>query len=193
MTRLGLVGALAVLALAACTGGSDDPVPTAPTGDGASSSPSETSAASPTSPDPSGTAGSGVDCDAVDAARAGLTDATNAELERLQIDRSDPRAFSVQVIVASQQAFEYWSAVEQAVASAGPELRADAATVVGYWEPLDAELDAIELPDGSEAAVAAATQRYVELSEQYPDEEVVPAQERLTADVDAACGQAATP
>lgn len=180
------------LAVAACTGGgAGDPATTAPTG--ATTSPGPAPTNSPVTADPPGTAGGGVDCDAVDAARNGLTDATNAELERLQIDRSDPRAFSVQVIVASQQAFEYWSAVEQAVAGAEPQLRADAATVVAYWEPLDAELDAIELPDGGEAAVAEATQQYVELSEQYPDDAVVPAQERLTAGVDAACGQAVTP
>lgn len=192
MRRLGLatlLGVVAAVALAGCTGDpgtAPSPGPTGPTG---------TAPTSETAPGPTTTTAppADVDCEALTAARERLTAATNAELERLGIDRSDPRAFSVQVIVTSQQAAEYWAAVRDAVGPGEAELRADADTVVAYWEPLDDDLDAISLPDAGEASIAEATQRYVEISEQHPDDQVVPAQERLTAGLDAACGEVVTP
>lgn len=189
MRRLGLAalpGALAAVALAGCTGDSGTAPSPGPTG----ATPTSETAPSPTT---TTAPPADVDCEALTAARDRLTDATNTELERLGIDRSDPRAFSVQVIVTSQQAAEYWAAVRDAVGPGEAELRADADAVVAYWEPLDDDLDAISLPDAGEASIAEATQRYVEISEQHPDDQVVPAQERLTAGLDAACGEVVTP
>jgi hypothetical protein len=187
---------LSVAALAlvgGCTGGDGaadaGPTPSAP----AASTPA-TSAPATTAPsgEATGTAGQ-VDCAAVEQARRDLTDTTNAELERLGVDRSDPRAFSVQVLVTSQNAAEYWTAVRDALAEDATELRAAAGTVVGYWQPLDDQLDAIEIPDGSEASLKAATDAYLEISGSNPDDEVVPAQDRLTSGVDSACGAAPAP
>lgn len=132
-----------------------------------------------------------VDCAAVDSARQELTDVTNAELARLGVDRSDPRAFPVQVLVTSQQSAEYWTAVRDAITDA--ELRATADVVVAYWQPLDAELDAIEIADGSEASLQEATRRYTEVRGSAPDDEIVQTQDRLTEGIGAACGRTAAP
>jgi hypothetical protein len=123
-------------------------------------------------------------------AQADLTDAANAELERLGIDRSDQRAFQVQLLVTSQHAAEYWTAVRDAVPASASALRQDADTVVTYWSGIDAELDAITVPDSGEASVQAAVEQLSTVSGAHPDQTVVPAQERLTAAVDAACGTA---
>jgi len=169
--------------LAGCSGDQPAPEPTP-----AASAPAETAT---TDAAEAGAERADVDCAAVEQARRDLTEATNAELDRLGVDRGDPRAFSIQVIVTSQHAAEYWSAMQEAVGAGEAELQQAAETVVGYWAPLDADLDGIELPDAGDAAITEATNQYLAISEQHPDEEVVPAQERLTAGVDAACGTGA--
>lgn len=190
------------LALGGCSG-ADDPPPSptdsAPTTPGpttpAGPPPTPSGTASATGPAPTGTTTPApvrdVDCAAVEEARERLEAATQAELDRLEVSRGDPRAFSIQVIVTSQEAAEYWSALQDALGPGEPELRADAETVVAYWEPLDADLEEIEIPDGSEAAITEATERYVEISEQHPDEDVVEAQERLSAGLEDACSDSA--
>ncbi|MFC5997775.1 hypothetical protein ACFP6A_03420 [Quadrisphaera sp. GCM10027208] len=171
------------LALAGCSG-ADDPQPSP---SGPSPTTTEPTTTGPTTPSPV----RDVDCAAVEEARARLEAATQAELDRLEVPRGDPRAFSIQVIVTSQEAAEYWSALQDALGPGEPELRADAETVVAYWEPLDADLEEIEIPDGTEAAITEATERYVEISEQHPDEDVVEAQERLSAGLEDACSDSA--
>jgi hypothetical protein len=166
----------------------------------ASTAPASTAPASavpastvPTRTSTTSTGGTGIDCAAIEQARRELVDVSNAELERLGIDRSDPRAFRVQALVTGQQSAQYWTAVRDALPEAAPDvagLRAAAETVVAYWQPLDARLDAIEVTDGSEAAVQQATDRYVEITATSPDEAVLPAQERLTAGIDSACAGA---
>jgi uncharacterized lipoprotein len=189
----------ALVALGACSGGKE-PAPQRSSTSAGTTVPASTVPAStvPASTVPAGTGttstgGTGIDCAAVEQARRELVDVSNAELERLGIDRSDPRAFRVQALVTGQQSAQYWTAVRDALPEAGPELaglRVAAETVVAHWQPLDARLDAIEIADGSEAAVKEATDRYLEITATSPDEDVLPAQERLTAGVDSACAGA---
>lgn len=148
--------------------------------------------AAPTTGPTSGSAtatrdGTAWDCAGVEQARQDLADATNAELERMEVDRSDPRAFSVQVIVAARRGLEYWTTVREAIPDDEAELLADADIVVEYWTSVDADLDTIDVGSGDEAALAAATTRYLEVMAAHPEVEVLPVQERLTAGVDAAC------
>lgn len=176
------------LALAGCSGADDpQPSPSGPSPTTTEPTTTEPTTTGPTTPSPV----RDVDCAAVEEARARLEAATQAELDRLEVPRGDPRAFSIQVIVTSQEAAEYWSALQDALGPGEPELRADAETVVAYWEPLDADLEEIEIPDGTEAAITEATERYVEISEQHPDEDVVEAQERLSAGLEDACSDSA--
>lgn len=176
--RLLGISVVALALLAGCTAGSSGDATGGPT----SAAPTTTSSASPSGP--------AVDCPAVDAARGDLTEAANTELERLGIDRSDQRAFQIQLLVTSQHAAEYWTAVRKAVPASASELRQDADTVVTYWSEMDAELDAIRVPDAGEPSVQAAVSQLSKVSGAHPDETVVPAQERLTAALDSACGAA---
>jgi hypothetical protein len=176
--RLLGITVVALALLAGCTGGSSGDATGGPT------------SAAPTTAPPSSPSGPAVDCAAVDAARGDLTEAANAELERLGIDRSDQRAFQIQLLVTSQQAAEYWTAVRDAVPESATELRQDADAVVAYWSAIDAELDAITVPDAGEQSVQAAVDQLSKISGAHPDETVVPAQERLTAALDSACGAA---
>ena len=148
------------------------------------------SAATTTTPTATGTAdgaGAGWDCAAIEQARQDLAATTNDVLERVDIDRSDPRAFSVQVLVAAQRGDEYWTAVRDAIPPEESELLSDAETVVRYWTSVDAQLEAIDLTGGDPAALQEATDRYLAVMAETPEVEVLPVQERLTAGVDAAC------
>lgn len=180
---------LSLALVAATTGCTDD-------GDAPDAGPTTTPPPATTSPPTTGATatatGDGLDCDAVEQARQDLTDATNAELDRLGVDRSDPRAFSVQVLVTSQQAAEYWTTLRDAVPPSRTDLLADADTVVSYWEPLNEELDSITIADGDEASVQEATDRYLEISAAHPVDDVLPAQERLTAGIEEACAEPTT-
>jgi hypothetical protein len=183
--RLGILSVTALLVLGGCSDGSPAPAP----------EPSRPTASGPTSatpePSESGSAAA-VDCAAVDDAGQALQDAVNSELKRLGIDRSDQRAFQVTLLVTSQQSKEYWTAVRDAVPADEADLHADADTVVAYWAALDADLDAIEVADGGEAAVQDAMDRFAEVSNAHPDTDVTPAQDRVLGAVRAACGDGGT-
>ena len=186
MRPLGLVAVLVVLT--ACTDAGSGPEPTAaPTG-------TRTATATTSSPTPDATGATGEstsaggwDCEAVEEAREDLAQATNDELSRLEIDRSDPRAFGVQVLVAAQRGLEYWSMIRDAIPADEAALRADADEVVQYWSSVDADLDTIDVRSGDDAALAAATQHYLEVMAEHPETVVLPVQERLTAGVESAC------
>lgn len=153
--------------------------PAAGTSTGVSSSPSESA---------SGTSGP-FDCGAVAAAQQDLNDASGEELSRLGIDRTDARAFTVTLVVASRQAAEYWSAVSNA---ATPELdpaqRRDLELVSGYWGAIDAELDAIQFESSSPAAVQQAADELSRISREHPQRDLAPAQQRLQDQLSATCG-----
>jgi hypothetical protein len=129
------------------------------------------------------------DCTAVAAAQKDLNDASGEELSRLGIDRTDARAFTVTLVVASQHAAEYWSAVSKA---ATPELdpaqRKDLELVTGYWGAIDAELDAIEFENSSQAALQHAADELTAISQEHPQRELAPAQQRLQDVLFSACG-----
>lgn len=184
MRPLGLVAVLVVLA--GCTDAGPEPT-TAPTATG-----TPTATTSSPTPEETGATGEptsagGWDCEAVEEAREELAQATNDELSRLDIDRSDPRAFGVQVLVAARRGLEYWSTVRDVIPADEAALRADADEVVRYWSSVDADLDTIDLRSGDDAALAAATQRYLEVMAEHPETVVLPVQERLTAGVESAC------
>jgi hypothetical protein len=82
--------------------------------------------------------------------------------------------------------------VRDAVPADEADLHADADTVVAYWAALDADLDAIEVADGGEAAVQDAMDRFAEVSNAHPDTDVTPAQDRVLGAVRAACGDGGT-
>jgi hypothetical protein len=180
MRILGVLSIAGLVVLGGCSDSSGAPAAT-PSAD-ASSSPS--SAASSAS-------GPQVDCAGIEEARRSLTEATDAELSRLGIDRGDPRAFQVTLLVTGREAAQYWTAVRNAVPAEEAGLRADGDALVAYWSRLDPDLDAIEIADGGEGALTAAIQRFTEISAAQPDEAVGPTQERLTAAVDASCGDLA--
>lgn len=171
-----------LVVLGGCTDGSGAPAAT-PSADTGSSPGSATS-----SPEASGPQ---VDCAGIEEARRSLTEATDAELSRLGIDRGDPRAFQVTLLVTGREAAQYWTAVRDAVPAEEAGLRADGDALVAYWSRLDPDLDAIEIADGGEGALTAAIQRFTEISAAQPDDTVGPTQERLTAAVDASCGDLA--
>lgn len=168
---------LIVLLASGCTGGSPAPAQS-PSSNG---TPSGTSTATATS-EP-------FDCPAVSAAQQALHDASAQELSRLDIDRSDPRAFTVTLVVASQQAAEYWRAVESAATDALDEdQRRDLQLVTGYWGAIDAELDAIEIADSSDAAVQQAADELSDVSNRHPQADLAAAQQRLQDVLAAMCG-----
>jgi hypothetical protein len=191
---LGLVAA-ALVVLAGC-GGADDPAPPpGPTAGAETTEPATTSPTTTAAPTGTATAGgpdTGWDCAAVEQARQDLAAATNEALERVGIDRSDPRAFSVQVLVTAKRGDEYWTTVRDAIPPEETGLLADAATVVSYWSSVNEELDAVDVPSGDPAALQQATDRYLEVMAEHPEVEVLPVQERLTAGVDAACADTAS-
>lgn len=163
---------------AACSGGApDDPAPSPTSGTSAG-----TSTAAPTEDPP-------FDCAAVGTAQQDLGDSAAAELERLGIDRSAPEAFTVVLLATSQNAATYWGAVEGATTATAPEgLRADVAAVAAYWTALEEPLAAIELTDSSAAAVQAAQDELGSISQTQPDDELVPAQQRVQDELGATCG-----
>jgi hypothetical protein len=201
MSRLSAAAVSAVVVLGGCSGAHDPPATDAtPSGTGSQATSIPVSTTETTAGNPED--GNGIDCAAIDMARLELTDASNAELERLGVDRSDPQAFPVQVLVTGQNAAEYWHTVRDALPAVVPgtggvpqigdgrtaELSAAADTIVGYWQPLDDQLDAIEIADGGEASVQEATRRYAEIRDSHPDEALVPAQQVLDDGIDRACG-----
>ena len=195
MRPLGLVAA-ALVVLAGC-GRADDTVPPPAPTTGAettepTTTPETTAAATGTGTATAGGPATGWDCAAVEQARQDLAAATNEALERVGIDRSDPRAFSVQVLVTAKRGDEYWTTVRDAIPPEETELLADAETVVSYWSSVNEELAAVDVPSGDPAALQQATDRYLEVMAEHPEAEVLPVQERLTAGVDAACADAAS-
>lgn len=176
------VAALVALVAAGCSADDGDgqarPAPTTSRG--------TTTTSSPTSSAP---ADGPFDCPAVSTAQQALNDAGTAALERLGIDRGDPRAFSVTVLVASQEAHEFWQAVRGA--ARGPleeQQQADLDVVTGYWAGLDEALDAIEVADDSQAAVRAAASDLAAVTADATDEALAPAQQRLQDTLASTCG-----
>lgn len=133
-----------------------------------------------------------VDCSAVATARDDLLAATDAELARLDIDRSDQEAFGITLLVATRQAPRYWAAVRDAVTpDADERLRAEVADVASHWEALADDLTDVEVADGSAAAVQRALDEVDGVRDALPAERVEAlqaAQERTQAAVDRACG-----
>ena len=171
-----------VVATAGCTG-DDDPAGNA----------SPTPRTNVTS-SPSATEEAKFDCAAVAAAQQALGDATTAELERLAIDRGDQRAFTVTLVVASQQAAQYWEAVRQAAQPSLEEsLRRDLDLVAGYWQAIDVELDAIPITDSSDAAIQKAAADLTAVSSSHPQAELAPAQQRVQDVLADTCGTEPAP
>ena len=186
MRPLGLVAVLVLLAGCTDAGGGPEPTTASPvTGTPAATTSSPTPRETGATGDP--TSAGGWDCEAVEEAREDLAAATNDELSRLDIDRSDPRAFGVQVLVAAQRGLEYWSMIRDAIPADEAALRADAEEVVQYWSSVDADLDTLAVRSGDDAALAAATRDYLEVMAEHPETAVLPVQERLTAGVESAC------
>jgi hypothetical protein len=182
------VPALALaLAGGGCTGGSNGSQP---------QSQPLASTTAPTSTTSSGTPPAQLpfDCAAVSAAQQALNDATFAELTRLGIDRDDPRAFTVVLVVASQEAAEYWHAVE---AAATPHLddatRGELSVVTEYWKGLDAQLDAIELPNSDEAQLQQAASRLQSLTGDDSGRDAARQQQQLQDLLAGTCGTEPAP
>ncbi len=137
-----------------------------------------------------------VDCSAVAAARDELLAATDAELARLDVDRSDREAFGITLFVATRHAPRYWAAVRDAVtADADERLRSEVADVASHWGSLADDLAAVEVADGSAAAVRRALDELDDVRDALPAERVETvqaAQERAQTDVDRACGDPLT-
>lgn len=174
-----LFAALLVAGLAAgCSDGSSDE-PRAPS----STTGSATSSTSAPTQDLS------FDCEAVASAQQALGDAATAELERLGIDRTAPEAFTIVVLVTSKGGAEYWQAISEAATDEAPQdLRTDVSVVADYWAVLEEPLAAIEVADSSAAAVQAAQDELVTVSQSQPDDALAPAQQRVQDELSATCG-----
>lgn len=178
--RLALA-ALAVVVTAGCTG--DD----GPDGDASPTPTANVTSATTTDDGP-------FDCAAVAAAQQELGDATADELERLGIDRGDPRAFTVTLIVASQQAAQYWADVAEAARpSLDDGLSRDVELVAGYWSAIDGELDALQVTDSSEAAIQQAATDLAAISSRHPQADLAPAQQRVQDVLADTCGTEPAP
>lgn len=192
--RTATCAAVVLLAFTGCTGqGSSTDAATRPgtpssVTTGSAAAGTTTGVSSSPSDSVSGTGGP-FDCAAVAVAQKDLNDASREELSRLGIDRTDARAFPVTLVVASQHAAEYWRAVNDA---ATPELdpaqRKDLELVSGYWGAIDAELDAIEFENSSQPALQHAADELTAISQEHPQRELGPAQQRLQDLLSATCG-----
>ncbi|NAZ85600.1 hypothetical protein [Kineococcus indalonis] len=184
-----LAGAAALTCTAAlaagCSGAGPDggtaaPAPTTTTVEPTSSP--AASASTSTAPAPA------FDCPAVQVAQDELDDALSTELDRLDVDRGDPRAQSVYALVTTAEGPAYYAAV---LAAAPPELRADAQLVLDYYRRL--ALAAGELDPGSgstadlTAAVAALDRAAGAVDDPAAGGAVVDAQERLRAALGRSC------
>lgn len=146
--------------------------------------------------DPRLSADGGIDCAAVARARNDLLAATNAELSRLEVDRSDRAAFGVTLLVAAQQAPAYWSTVRDALTpDADERLRTEVGDVAAHWASLSDDLAAVEATGGSTAAVRRALDELDAVTSAVPSDQVAAvqvAQTRSQTAVDRACGEALT-
>jgi len=181
-----LLGVGAVL-LAGC-GGSEapDPAPTTTTTT-PTTSPS-TATQSPTSSGPS------FDCASVRTAQDALDEAYSAELDEVGIRRGDPQAQSVLTIVTTNEGPTYYAAV---LAAAPPDASADAQAVLDYYQRLAEAAGPLDVGTGSAEDLAAAMDALDDATLSVnPDAsaaaEVVAAQERLQAAVEADCSASPT-
>lgn len=129
-----------------------------------------------------------IDCGRVQEAFTALDAEIVAELDRLEIDRNSEEAFSVTLIVTSQQAEDYWMAIGEVVP---PEFEQDTLQVVAYWESLADRTAAIEIADGSQASVRQAVQELSDATEGLDDPELVGLQEQINGAIAQTCGDAA--
>ncbi|NAZ81421.1 hypothetical protein GTR02_06285 [Kineococcus sp. R8] len=180
------VVALAAL-VAGCSGDEPEAAPaTTTTTPPASAVTSAAGTVSPTTTAPA------FDCGAVDTARTALDDAYARELDRLDVDRGDPRAQSVYALVTTAQGPAYYTAV---LAAAPADLRADAQVVLDYYERLSQQVGVLDVADGSERALADAVDRLDDATLALDPSpaatagasDVVVAQERLEAGVERSC------
>ncbi len=131
----------------------------------------------------------GFDCEAVARASADLDARGAAELQRLGLAADDPQALTVTIVAAGTGAPAYWEAVQSAVTDDAPaSVVADVALVRDYWAGLEPQLAAITLADADPATVQAAGAQLSELAEQSPDDSLAPAQERVDDALSATCG-----
>lgn len=155
--------ALALLALAGCTDGPP--------------------------PDLASPAPRAFDCEAVAAASARLDAAAEAEVERLGLTASDPRALTVTLVAAGRAAPQYWAAVAAAVSADAPAtVRDDVAAVETYWAGLAEELAAVTVADASPQAVEVAGDRLAAISAGSADAALAPAQQRVDDALASGCG-----
>ncbi len=174
---------VATAAVSACSVG-DEPAP-APTTTTVQPGPVNTPSSSPTATSSSPT----FDCPSVQTAQAALDGAYGAELDRLGIDRGDPRAQSVFTLVTTDEAPEYYAAV---LAAAPPEASDDARVVLDYYTQLASRVGTLDVGNGSVEELATAMAEIDAAGEAVnPDlsaaTAVVQAQERLQAQLDRDC------
>ncbi len=171
-------GALA----AGCSGGDEaSPAPATTTTLEPTSSPAA-STGTPTAPAPA------FDCPVVQEAQEELDGAIGAELERLDVDRGDPRAQSVYALVTTREGPAYYAAV---LAAAPPELDGDARLVLDYYRRLAQAAGPLDPGTGSTADLTAAVDALDRAAGAVDDPAagtaVVDAQERLQAALGRAC------
>ena len=128
------------------------------------------------------------DCPVVDAAQEQLDGAIGAELDRLDVDRGDPRAQSVYALVTTREGPAYYAAV---LAAAPPELGEDARLVLDYYRRLALAAGPLDPGTGSTADLTAAVTALDRAAGAVDDPAagaaVVDAQERLQAALGRAC------
>ncbi|WP_432497064.1 hypothetical protein [Kineococcus gypseus] len=128
------------------------------------------------------------DCTAVQDAQDELDEAFAAELERLDVDRGDPRAQSVYALVTTEQGPAYYADVLRA---APPELGDDARRVLDYYERLASAAGELDPGSGSAADLTASVDALDRAAAAVDDPAagtaVVQAQERLRAAMERSC------